>query len=192
MEEARLLDHNYVGSEHVLLGLLRDKEGVAAQVLMNLGVTLERVRREVRALLGQEETDMDKPADDQRSSPTAETPQQPHDAKPQVAIADFISDDLEPERSVLGDVAEVTALGALDEEELVGRIEQADAIILYHEVTLTGETIERLEQCKLIVRGGVGFDNVDRAVRPRAGHPRGQRARLRLGRGGRLGDRRWR
>ena len=40
MEEARNLGHNYVGTEHILLGLLREDEGVAAQVLMNLGLTL--------------------------------------------------------------------------------------------------------------------------------------------------------
>ena len=53
MEEARNLNHNYVGTEHLLLGLLREQEGVAAQVLMNLGVKLEDVREEVLNLLGQ-------------------------------------------------------------------------------------------------------------------------------------------
>ena len=47
MEEARNLDHNYVGTEHLLLGLLREQDGVAAQVLMNLGLKLEDVREEV-------------------------------------------------------------------------------------------------------------------------------------------------
>ena len=47
MEEARTLNHNYVGTEHILLGLLREQEGVAAQVLMNLGLKLEEVREEV-------------------------------------------------------------------------------------------------------------------------------------------------
>src|SRR5438874_7367012 len=47
IEEARRLGHNYVGTEHVLLGLLREEEGVAAQVLMNLGLRLEGVREEV-------------------------------------------------------------------------------------------------------------------------------------------------
>jgi ATP-dependent Clp protease ATP-binding subunit ClpA len=50
--EARELRHNYVGSEHLLLGLLREEEGVAAQVLMNLGVNLDVVRTEVFDLLG--------------------------------------------------------------------------------------------------------------------------------------------
>ncbi len=52
MEEARQLNHNYVGTEHILLGLLREQEGVAAQVLMNLGLKLEEVREEVLNLLG--------------------------------------------------------------------------------------------------------------------------------------------
>src|SRR3990167_926134 len=52
MEEARNLNHNYVGTEHLLLGLLREQEGVAAQVLMNLGLKLEEVREEVLNLLG--------------------------------------------------------------------------------------------------------------------------------------------
>lgn len=78
-----------------------------------------------------------------------------------VAVTDFIHDDLQPEREILGDIAEVTALQAHSEDELAGRIEGADAVIVYAEVALTRRTIERLEKCKLIVRGGVGFDNVD-------------------------------
>jgi ATP-dependent Clp protease ATP-binding subunit ClpC len=52
IEEARQLNHNYVGTEHLLLGLLREQEGVAAQVLMNLGLKLDEVREEVLNLLG--------------------------------------------------------------------------------------------------------------------------------------------
>jgi four helix bundle protein len=50
--EARALNHNYVGTEHLLLGLLRESEGIAAQVLMNLGLQLGQVRNEVLRLLG--------------------------------------------------------------------------------------------------------------------------------------------
>ena len=59
IEEARNLNHNYVGTEHLLLGLLREHDGVAAQVLRNLGLKLEEVREEVLNLLGAsgEETD---------------------------------------------------------------------------------------------------------------------------------------
>jgi len=52
IEEARLLGHNYVGTEHLLLGLIREGEGVAAQVLAELGVDRKRVREEVLKLLG--------------------------------------------------------------------------------------------------------------------------------------------
>ena len=90
-----------------------------------------------------------------------------------VMISDFIQDDLKPEREVLGDLAEVSALGARSEEDMVGRIEDADAIILYHEISITRATIERLRQCKIIVRGGVGFDNVDREFARQRGIPVG-------------------
>jgi ATP-dependent Clp protease ATP-binding subunit ClpC len=52
IEEARSLGHNYVGTEHLLLGLLREHDGVAAQVLMNLGLKLDDVRAEVLNILG--------------------------------------------------------------------------------------------------------------------------------------------
>jgi ATP-dependent Clp protease ATP-binding subunit ClpC len=52
IEEARALNHNYVGTEHILLGLLRESEGIAAQVLISLGLKLEDVRQEILNLLG--------------------------------------------------------------------------------------------------------------------------------------------
>jgi len=52
MDEARHLGHNYIGTEHLLLGLIREGEGVAAQVLLNLGLDLSRVRNEIMTLLG--------------------------------------------------------------------------------------------------------------------------------------------
>ncbi|MHC5064267.1 MAG: Clp protease N-terminal domain-containing protein, partial [Planctomycetota bacterium] len=52
MEEASQLSHNYIGTEHLLLGLIKENEGIAAQVLMNLGVKLEEVREEVLEFLG--------------------------------------------------------------------------------------------------------------------------------------------
>jgi ATP-dependent Clp protease ATP-binding subunit ClpC len=52
MEEASQLGHNYIGTEHLLLGLIKENEGIAAQVLMNLGVKLEDVREEVLEFLG--------------------------------------------------------------------------------------------------------------------------------------------
>ncbi len=74
IEEARNLNHNYVGTEHLLLGLLREQDGVAAQVLMNLGVKLEEVREEVLNLLGAgvegEEMEEIDDGDEQESSPS--------------------------------------------------------------------------------------------------------------------------
>ncbi|MCM8800972.1 MAG: ATP-dependent Clp protease ATP-binding subunit [Candidatus Omnitrophica bacterium] len=51
-EEARALGHNYIGTEHLLLGLLREGEGIASQVLLNLGLDLNMVRNEVMEILG--------------------------------------------------------------------------------------------------------------------------------------------
>ncbi|MDD2689741.1 MAG: ATP-dependent Clp protease ATP-binding subunit [Candidatus Omnitrophica bacterium] len=51
-EEARSLGHNYIGTEHILLGLIREGEGIASQVLLNLGLDLNTVRNEVMELLG--------------------------------------------------------------------------------------------------------------------------------------------
>jgi len=53
IDEARHLGHNYIGTEHILLGLLREREGVAAGVLDSLGITLERARAETTRILSQ-------------------------------------------------------------------------------------------------------------------------------------------
>ena len=50
-EEARMLNHNYIGTEHILLGMLREGDGVAAQVLVKLGAELNRVRQQVVQLV---------------------------------------------------------------------------------------------------------------------------------------------
>ncbi|QDV08751.1 ClpA/B family protein [Planctomycetes bacterium Poly30] len=59
MEEAGNLGHNYIGTEHLLLGLIKENEGIAAQVLLNLGVKLEDVREEVLDFLGADSGDED-------------------------------------------------------------------------------------------------------------------------------------
>ncbi|REK11209.1 MAG: C-terminal binding protein [Planctomycetota bacterium] len=81
--------------------------------------------------------------------------------RPRVVITDFVAGPLETERKVLADIADVVALDASSEEEIAGRIEDAAAIMMYHTVSITAQTIDRLKQCKLIVRCGVGYDNVD-------------------------------
>jgi ATP-dependent Clp protease ATP-binding subunit ClpA len=52
-EEARMLKHNYIGTEHILLGLIRDSEGTAARALDSLGISLEAVRQQVKEIIGQ-------------------------------------------------------------------------------------------------------------------------------------------
>src|SRR5215216_394002 len=52
-EEARTLKHNYIGTEHILLGLLREEEGLAARVLESLDITVEEVRAQVARIVGQ-------------------------------------------------------------------------------------------------------------------------------------------
>jgi ATP-dependent Clp protease ATP-binding subunit ClpC len=52
-DEARKLKHNYIGTEHILLGLLREKEGLAARVLESFDVTLEKVRAQVARIIGE-------------------------------------------------------------------------------------------------------------------------------------------
>ena len=64
IEESRSLNHNYVGTEHLLLGLLRESDGVAGQVLVEFGVKLAEVRQEILNLLGQ-------------TAPKEETPRKP-------------------------------------------------------------------------------------------------------------------
>jgi len=80
-----------------------------------------------------------------------------------IVITDFIHDDLATEREALAGLATVEAFDAHHEDELIGRIEDAAAIMMYHNIRLTRRTIERLKECRLIVRCGVGFDNVDAA-----------------------------
>ncbi len=51
-EEARMLNHNYIGTEHILLGLIHEGEGVAAKALESLGISLEAVRQQVEEIIG--------------------------------------------------------------------------------------------------------------------------------------------
>ena len=52
-EEARMLNHNYIGTEHILLGLIHEGEGVAAKALESLNISLEAVRQQVEEIIGQ-------------------------------------------------------------------------------------------------------------------------------------------
>lgn len=92
-------------------------------------------------------------------------------SRAQVIVTDFVSEPLDVEREILGELADVTALDAFREEDLLGRIEHADAIMIYHQFNVTKLVLERLRQCKLIVRCGVGVDNVDHAFAKSRGIP---------------------
>src|SRR5690625_6443911 len=52
-EQAKMLNHNYIGTEHILLGLIHEGEGVAAKALESLGISLEAVRQQVEEMTGQ-------------------------------------------------------------------------------------------------------------------------------------------
>jgi C-terminal binding protein len=81
--------------------------------------------------------------------------------RPLVVITDFVTGSLLAEEQILGDLADVVAVNGFSENDLIGRAEQAVALMVYHNLSITRATIERLTQCKLIVRCGVGIDNVD-------------------------------
>lgn len=85
-------------------------------------------------------------------------------SRPLVVITDFVTPPLTHEERILGEVADLVSLNAFHEEDLIGHVEEAEAIMLYHFISLTRRSIDRLRKCKLIVRCGVGFDNVDRAA----------------------------
>jgi C-terminal binding protein len=88
-----------------------------------------------------------------------------------VVVADFIVEALDQELRILGDVAELVALNARHEDDLLGQADDADALMLYHTLHLTERSIGRLRRCKLIVRCGVGYDNVDLDAARRHGIP---------------------
>ncbi len=73
IEESQNLGHNYVGTEHLMLGLVREAEGIAAQVLSNLGIDLKRARKEVIQLLGGEGSGGKAPAGGKTSGPQTPT-----------------------------------------------------------------------------------------------------------------------
>lgn len=86
-------------------------------------------------------------------------------------IADFIADDLAPERQILEGLAEVHACNVTREEELFGHVEEAAAMMVYQYVNLSRKTLDRLSCCKVIVCCGVGYDNVDLGYASEMGIP---------------------
>ena len=88
-----------------------------------------------------------------------------------VVITDCIEPPAVVEGNALSDIATVECLEAKSTEALRGKLVDANAIILYHEVDLTSELIRELKQCQVIVRGGVGYDNVDLKLAGKLGLP---------------------
>ena len=78
-----------------------------------------------------------------------------------VVITDYIGPEVEVEKSIIGDLAEIEPLLARSIAELEGKVDDADAIIIFHEVSLPEAVISRLSNCRVISRGGVGYDAVD-------------------------------
>jgi len=78
-----------------------------------------------------------------------------------VVVTDYLRPPATIEQTELEGLAEVECAQATSEEQLVGRVESADALIVFHDVNITAVTIGRLASCRVIVRAGVGFDNVD-------------------------------
>jgi len=112
-EEARLLDHNYIGTEHILLGLLRESGGVAARVITSAGLSLEAARTEVERIIGRG-----------KATPTGHIPFTPR-AKKILELS--LREALEQKKSyigtehiLLGMVREGQGVGAQILEEFVG------------------------------------------------------------------------
>ena len=87
----------------------------------------------------------------------------------QVVVPDRLAPPADVEQGVFGDRAIVTALGAHTTAELRGKIEQADAILAWHDLQWTDVVLATLARCRVIVRVGVGFDNVDLDAAARRG-----------------------
>jgi len=88
-----------------------------------------------------------------------------------VVITDMLVEPLDCEREVLGDIADVVALNASRPSDLVGKIEDADALMVYHYLTHPKDSLETLKNCNAIVRPGVGYDNIDIAAAGKMGIP---------------------
>ncbi|MCZ6574014.1 MAG: NDP-hexose 4-ketoreductase, partial [Planctomycetota bacterium] len=109
LEEASNLGHNYIGTEHLLLGLIREQEGIAAQVLQNIKVRLEDVREEVLELLGAEVSQ----SDDEE----VEVGSQPSGGKSKTPALDSFGRDL----------TELAREGKLD--PVIGRMDEIERVI---------------------------------------------------------------
>lgn len=81
-----------------------------------------------------------------------------------VPITDYVSTPAVYEEKVLADLADLPCLEQVEESRLAGKIEDADALIVFHTIRISASSIRRLRKCRAIVRCGVGYDNVDLAA----------------------------
>jgi ATP-dependent Clp protease ATP-binding subunit ClpA len=156
-DEARTLGHNYIGTEHILLGLIREQEGVAARALASLGITAEEVRAQVVGIVGQGD-----------SVTTSQIPFTPRAKK---ALERALREGIALGHAYVG--TEHLLLG-------LARVNDGVATRILLDLGADAETIRRSV-------GGLlsGLDS-GRAQAPRSGSPGGQdfTPRLRAGRGG--------
>ncbi|HMQ16959.1 MAG TPA: C-terminal binding protein [Phycisphaerae bacterium] len=92
-------------------------------------------------------------------------------SEPVCYITDFWTGAVDVEQAALDGAARVVALGAAHESELLPRVRDAAALLVWHEIRIPAAVIDALADCKAIVRVGVGFDNVDLASARRRGIP---------------------
>lgn len=78
-----------------------------------------------------------------------------------VVISDRLKPPADIEQEVLGKNAKIVILQAKKEEQILKEVEDADALLVWHEIKITKKSLSRMKKCKIIVRVGVGFDNVD-------------------------------
>jgi len=78
-----------------------------------------------------------------------------------VRITDYLTPPVKIEEDALAGLADVECLMSLGPDDLVGRINDSDGVILYHQTSIPRRVIDVLDRCQVIVRGGVGFDAVD-------------------------------
>lgn len=88
---------------------------------------------------------------------------------PTVYITDFWPGPADVEQAALGDTASVVCLNAHEESQLLPRMSDAAGLLVWHDIRIGAATLSRLPQCRVLVRVGVGFDNVDLEAARRAG-----------------------
>ena len=79
----------------------------------------------------------------------------------QVYVTDFIYEPLDIEREILGDIADLAAIAAMSNADLDQRMDSADALLVYHFVSIRESLMQRMPRLKVVARCGAGFDNID-------------------------------